>query len=113
MVALDRLGTLSTPPACYSGQCCRLRSPGPSAGPGPGATAWTHSAGLTISGTNPVTVNGDNGSYGTGCQRNTHRYPGTYTWVATYSGNSPNTLARRGDVSARSLTTDEEVIVGA
>jgi hypothetical protein len=46
-------------------------------------------SGLTVTGS-PVTVNGDNASYGPVTALPTA--VGTYTFVATYSGNSPNTL---------------------
>jgi hypothetical protein len=55
---------------------------------------------------NPVTVNGD-GTYGPVSFKPTQ--PGTYHWVATYSGDSPNTNGT--DHNTNCSDTNEDVVV--
>jgi hypothetical protein len=80
-----------------------------------GTISWTlrgpgdcNDAGLTITGS-PVDVNGDNASYGPVSA--TPLVIGTYTWVATYSGSSPNTLGAAGSCPPGANDGDEEVTV--
>jgi hypothetical protein len=65
-------------------------------------------SGLTVTGS-PVTVNGDNTSYGPVSATPTAL--GTYTFVATYSGNSPNTRGVAGSCPPAAGDGDEVVIV--
>jgi hypothetical protein len=65
-------------------------------------------SGLTVSGS-PVTVSGDNTSYGPVSA--TPTVIGKYTFVATYSGNSPNTLGAAGSCPPGANDGDEEVTV--
>ena len=65
-------------------------------------------SGLTVTGS-PVTVSGDNTSYGPVSATPTAL--GTYTFVATYSGNSPNTLGAAGTCPPAATDGDEEVTV--
>jgi hypothetical protein len=65
-------------------------------------------SGLTVTGS-PVTVSGDNASYGPVSA--TPTAIGTYTFVATYSGNSPNTNGAAGTCPPGANDGDEEVTV--
>jgi hypothetical protein len=72
---------------------------------GPGGCS---DSGLTVTGS-PVTVSGDNASYGPVSA--TPTAIGTYTFVATYNGNSPNTLGAAGSCPVGANDGDEEVTV--
>jgi hypothetical protein len=67
-----------------------------------------NASGLTVTGS-PVTVSGDNASYGPVSA--TPTAIGKYTFVATYSGNSPNTLGAAGTCPPGANDGDEEVNV--
>jgi hypothetical protein len=82
--------------------------------PAGGSITWTlrgpnncTDAGLTITGS-PATVSGNN-TYGPASA--TPTLVGTYTWVATYGGSSPNTLGAGGSCPPGANDGDEVVIV--
>jgi len=66
-------------------------------------------SGLTVA-NSPVTVSGDNASYGPVSA--TPTAIGKYTFVATYNGSSPNTLGAAGTCPPAASDGDEEVNVG-
>ena len=83
--------------------------------PAGGSITWTlrgpddcDDAGLTLTGS-PATVSGDNTSYGPVSATPTEI--GKYTFVATYSGNSPNTNGAGGACPPGEFDGDEEVTV--